>query len=104
MGAATQGDASQSANFSLGYHVDRRTDWSYRMTDRERILATFRGEPVDRIVWQPRLEHWFGYNQKMGSLPERYREMDLFELYDDLGCSVRYAGRALRRAGAACRL
>ncbi len=66
------------------------------MTNRERILATFRGEPVDRLVWQPRLEHWHNYNRKMGSLPERYRDMELFELYDDLGCSVRYAGRPLR--------
>jgi len=66
------------------------------MTDRERILATFRGEPVDRIVWQPRLEHWFRYNQKLGTLPERYREMSLVEVYDDLGCSIRYAGRPLR--------
>lgn len=65
------------------------------MTDRERIIRTFTGEPVDRICWQPRLEHWFHYRQKTGTLPERYAGMDLFDLYDDLGCSVRYAGRPL---------
>jgi|LSQX01.3.fsa_nt_gb hypothetical protein len=65
------------------------------MTDRERILRTWRGEPVDHICWQPRLEHWFRYRQKTGTLPERYAGMDLLEAYDDLGCSVRYAGRPL---------
>jgi len=66
------------------------------MTDRERIMRTFRREPLDRVVWQPRLEHWYNYNRKFGSLPEKYREAELFEIYDDLGCSVRYAGRPLR--------
>jgi len=74
------------------------------MTDRERILATFRGEPTDRIVWQPRLEHWYHYNRKMGSLPERYAEMELVEVYDDVGCSIRYAGRPLRVSYDKCNL
>ncbi len=65
------------------------------MTDRERVLRTFAGEPVDRICWQPRLEHWYNYRRKLGTLPERYRDAELFEVYDDLGCSVRYAGRPL---------
>lgn len=65
------------------------------MTDRERILATFAREPIDRVCWQPRLEHWYYYNKKVGTLPSRYTHMDLFELYDDLGCSIRYAGRPL---------
>ncbi len=63
------------------------------MTDRERVLATFAGEPIDRVCWQPRLEHWYNYHRKLGSLPERYAGMELFDVYDDLGCSVRYAGR-----------
>ena len=65
------------------------------MTDRERVLRTFAGEPVDRVCWQPRLEHWFGYRHKTGTLPERYADAELFDVYDDLGCSVRYAGRPL---------
>jgi len=65
------------------------------MTDRERVLATFAGEPIDRVCWQPRLEHWYNYHRKLGSLPERYAGMELFDVYDDLGCSVRYAGRPL---------
>lgn len=59
------------------------------MTFRERHLATFRRDPLDRILWQPRLEHWYNVNKRDGTLPERYREMSHLELYDDLGCSVR---------------
>lgn len=59
------------------------------MTHRERHLATFERRPLDRICWQPRLEHWYNVNNRQGTLPERYREMSRLEVYDDLGCSVR---------------
>lgn len=59
------------------------------MTDRERTLNIFRHQPVDRIVYQPRIEHWYQYNKARGDLPERYRDMTLLEVYDDLGCSIR---------------
>lgn len=65
------------------------------MTDRERVLRTFDGKPMDRICWQPRLEHWYNYRLKTGTLPEGYAQAELFDVYDDLGCSVRYAGRPL---------
>lgn len=59
------------------------------MTFRERMVATFRKEPLDRILWQPRLEHWYTINKQYGTLPERYRDRELLDLYDDLGASVR---------------
>ena len=59
------------------------------MTFRDRHLATFRRQPLDRVVWQPRLEHWYAVNKHQGTLPERYRDMSHLEVYDDLGCSVR---------------
>ncbi len=74
------------------------------MTDRERILRTYEGRAVDRPCWQPRLEHWYAYRKTTGTLPERYRDMELLEVYDDLGCSVRYAGRPLRLEGEKTRL
>jgi hypothetical protein len=81
---------------SLNEYLARTTgQQEATMTDRERILRTFRGEPVDHVCWQPRLEHWFRYRQKTGTMPERYEGIDLFGVYDDLGCSVRYAGRPL---------
>jgi len=58
-------------------------------TFRERHLATFERKPGWPIVWQPRLEHWYHTHRRLGTLPARYREMSLLELYDDLGCSVR---------------
>jgi len=59
------------------------------MTDRERMLAIMRHEPVDRVIWQPRLEHWYFTNKRLGRLPARYRDMSLLELYDDLDTSIR---------------
>jgi hypothetical protein len=59
------------------------------MTFRERTLAIFAHQPVDNVVYQPRVEYWYGVNKNNGTLPERYRDMSLFDLYDDLGCSIR---------------
>jgi hypothetical protein len=63
-----------------------------RITFRERMLRTFERKKIDRILWQPRLEHWYGVNKIHGTLPERYRDMELLKLYDDLGASVRTYG------------
>lgn len=51
--------------------------------------AVFRREPARQVLWQPRIEHWYNINKEQGTLPERYREMSLLDLFDDLGCSVR---------------
>lgn len=59
------------------------------MTFRERHQAIFRREPVDRILWQPRLETWLHVNRQQGTLPERYRDLDDLQTYDDLRCSPR---------------
>ncbi len=59
------------------------------MNFRERHLATFRREPLDRVLWQPRLEHWINVNRREGTLPARYRELSHLAIYDDLDCSPR---------------
>jgi hypothetical protein len=59
------------------------------MTFRELNLRIFRREPVDRVLWQPRIEHWYHTRKNAGTLPERYAGMTLLEVFDDLGCSVR---------------
>ena len=59
------------------------------MTFRERTLAIFAHQPVDNIVYQPRIEHWYNVNKNQGTLPERYKDMSLLDVYDDLGCSIR---------------
>lgn len=60
------------------------------MTFQKRIMATFRKERIDKIVWQPRLEYWYRVNKVRGTLPEKYKNRDLLEIYDDLNASVRY--------------
>ena len=59
------------------------------MTFRERTLAIFAHKPVDNIVYQPRIEHWYDINKRDGTLPDRYKDMSLLDVYDDLGCSIR---------------
>jgi len=60
-----------------------------RMTFRERTLHIFRRLPVDNVVYQPRIEHWYNVNKRQGTLPPRYQNMSLLDVYDDLGCSLR---------------
>ena len=63
-----------------------------KVTFRERVLATFQRQKPHPIVWQPRLEEWYGANQRKGTLPERYRKMTFLDLNRDLNCSVRPYG------------
>ena len=63
------------------------------MTRKELNLAIFEGT-ADRVLWQPRLETWINHHRENGTFPERYRDMDYFEIYDALGASVRYAASA----------
>ncbi len=64
-----------------------------RLTRRELNLATFEGTN-DAVLWQPRLETWIHHHRHKGTLPERYRDLDYFGIYDALRCSVRYAASA----------
>ncbi len=63
------------------------------MTRKELNLAIFEGK-ADKVLWQPRLETWIGHHRHYGTLPERYRDLDYFGIYDALGASVRYAASA----------
>jgi hypothetical protein len=55
----------------------------------DRILAVFEGKRSDRIVWQPRIDHWYDVNKKLGTLPTEYKDKELLEIYDDLRASPR---------------
>lgn len=79
-------------------------------TFEERQKATFRHEPVERIVWQPRFSDWYGQNHvfqlqrdmppekisalvsKCPDLPEDIYGMEAWEIYDFLNASPRYPG------------
>jgi uroporphyrinogen-III decarboxylase len=55
------------------------------MTDRERILASIRGETPDRLPWVPRLEFWHRARLRSGTLPSELRGLTLTEIADRLG-------------------
>ena len=60
------------------------------MTRRELNLAIFEGT-TDKVLWQPRLETWLAHHRREGTFPERFRDLTDLEIYDAMGCSVRYA-------------
>ena len=59
------------------------------MNPAERILAAFEGRACDKIVWQPRIDHWCDVNKNLGTLPTEYRDKELLEVYEDLRASPR---------------
>ena len=55
----------------------------------ERTIAVFEHKRADRLVWQPRLHHWYEVNRARWTLPPEYAAMNILEIYDDLGASPR---------------
>lgn len=60
------------------------------LTLREMNLRVFRREPVPHLLFQPRIEPWFAWNRRAGTLPERLRDRPVSALFDELGVSMRY--------------
>lgn len=60
------------------------------MNKRELNLRIFDNQEVSEILFQPRIEMWYNWNKSRGTLPERYKNMSLLQVYDDLDISVRY--------------
>ena len=52
-------------------------------------MAVFEKRRADRLVWQPRLHHWYDVNKARGTLPKKYQGWDILEIYDELGASPR---------------
>ncbi len=63
------------------------------MTRKELNISIFEGR-AKSVLWQPRLETWILFHRAKGSLPERFENLTNFEIYDKLGCSVRYGASA----------
>jgi len=59
------------------------------MDNRERTMTVFDRRKADRLIWQPRLHHWYDVNKARGTLPKRYEGLGVLEIYDDLGASPR---------------
>ena len=54
------------------------------MTHRERMLATIRGEPTDRIPWAPRMDLWCIALRARGTLPEGFAGRNTAQIADEL--------------------
>jgi len=68
------------------------------MTHRQRIFATLRGQPVDRLAWAPRWELWYNAAKQDGRIPEAYRQMSFFDMTRALGMGIKGRGiSAFRR-------
>jgi len=60
------------------------------MTRKELNLKILK-KPAKGVLWQPRLGTWISHHMECGTMPERFRNMEELEIYDALGCSIRYA-------------
>lgn len=60
------------------------------MTKREMNIRVFAGKEIPRVFFQPRLEPWYDLRKERGELPQRYTDLSLRELYDELDASMRY--------------
>ena len=58
------------------------------MTHQERMLATIRGEPTDRIPWAPRMDLWYIAQRARGTLPEQFVGLNTVEIAEvlDVAC------------------
>ena len=54
------------------------------MTHKERMLATLRGDPTDRLPWAPRLDLWYDANRRADTLAAPYQRATLRGITDDL--------------------
>ncbi|MBN1808803.1 MAG: hypothetical protein JW909_07010 [Planctomycetes bacterium] len=59
------------------------------MTLKEMNLRVFSGEPVPHVFFQPRFEPWVAWNKLFNSLPEEVKHLDLRQIYDLVGASMR---------------
>ena len=55
------------------------------MNERERMLATLRGEPTDALPWAPRMDLWAIAQKARGTLPARFEGMNTAQIADELG-------------------
>jgi hypothetical protein len=55
------------------------------MNERDRMLAAVRGEPSDALPWVPRMDLWAIGQETRGTMPERFRRMNIVQIADELG-------------------
>jgi hypothetical protein len=60
------------------------------MTKREINLRIFEKKPIPQVFFQPRIESWYAWHKQFNLLPQKYRNIELRELFDELDLSMRY--------------
>jgi len=60
------------------------------MTYKEINLKIFQRKEITDILFQPRVEPWFIWQKERNEVPLPYKEMNIFQFYDNLGISMRY--------------
>ena len=53
-------------------------------------LAVFERKPLTHVFFQPRFEPWLDWNKLHGSMAFPYQDLEVREVYRDVGCSMRY--------------
>ena len=69
------------------------------MTDRDRMMATIRGEPTDQIPWAPRTDLWYIALRARNAVPERFAGMTTAEMADELGAACHAVGADFTLSG-----
>lgn len=69
------------------------------MTHRERMLATIRGEPTDRIPWAPRMDLWYIAHRARGTLPDRFQNLNTVQIARELDVACHAVGADFTRPG-----
>ncbi len=58
------------------------------MNHRQRIMSALRGQLPDRLPWAPRIDLWYEAHAKMGDLPDRYRNVSMYDILRDMGVAL----------------
>jgi hypothetical protein len=58
-------------------------------TSREMLMDVLEGKEPQRVIWWPRIKHWYDFANSSDTLPERYEGMWLEEIYEDLNATPR---------------
>ena len=73
---------------------------SVKLTFKERILRTMKGEPVDEIPWIPRMDLWYIANRERGELKNELNGLDTVEIarHFDFACHAVQADYTVSRS------
>ena len=59
------------------------------VTSRDVLTGVLEGKEPQKVVWWPRIKHWYDMNNAADTLPEKYKGMYMEEIYEDLNATPR---------------